>query len=48
MEYEFRMGGCGGYGTSFKGLEMGIIGAQLGLPLGAYSATGLFTCVLKA
>ena len=37
MEYEFRMGGCGGFATSYKGLDRGIIGAQLGLPLGAYT-----------
>ena len=34
MVYELRMGGCGGYATSFKGLEMGNLGAQVGLPLG--------------
>ena len=29
------MGGCGGYATSFTGLNMvGIEGAQVGLPLG--------------
>ena len=30
------MGGCGGYATSFTGLNMGIEGAQVGLPLGEF------------
>ena len=46
MVYESRMGGCGGYETSFKGLERGIIGAQLGLPLGAYTTTGQLTWMI--